>query len=263
LAELEWRVYQTSGWDRRIWKRLEKIFARATVYCWVFQNMTEKTADLLHSALKSDRSYLGAMAVDFSNPLHLVFVRNTLIELCRLEAHKCSIFYSMGENEDPDIALREVFEKNGYTVAYEDWAETIEQLAQAALSGRRFLEYFADSICPPSEQQFVGRSRQRAVGKPKYKNRLWAFIETTMDSVGQFDEQRFLKLGQETDRLCELFNSGLHRSPTKEKVAKGLLDLIAWASDLIEIDPASVRKPYGAYQEEMRQFFLDAVAKHR
>lgn len=26
----------------------------------------------------------------------------------------------MGENEDPDVALREIFEKNGYVVSYED-----------------------------------------------------------------------------------------------------------------------------------------------
>lgn len=120
LAEFEWQVYQTNGWDRRIWNRLEKTFAKATVYCWVFQNMTEDIADSLHFALKSDRSYLGAMEVHFSNPFHLVFFRNSLIELCRLEGRVCSIFYYMGENEDPDLALRELFEKNGYTVVYED-----------------------------------------------------------------------------------------------------------------------------------------------
>ncbi len=325
LAELEFRVYQPGGWDRRIWPRLEKTFARATVYCWVFQNITDKIADGLHRSLKSDRSYLGAMSVVYSNPLHLVFFRNTLIELCRLEGKKCSIFYSMGENEDPDVALREAFEKNGYTVTYEDSgarrtifdnydslehfsrverfrrlivdlagipdnrasdfilnleelhpylfdilfaaadafarAETPEQLAQASLSGRRFLEYFADSIFPPSEQKFVGRKGPRVVGKTNYKNRLWAFIETAMDGVGKFNERKFLSLGRETDRLCELFNSGLHHSPTKNKVAKALLDLVAWASDLIEIDPAAVRKPYGAYQEEIKNFFLEVVGK--
>ena len=116
----QWQVYQTTGWDRRIWNRLEKTFAKATVYTWVFQNMNSETAELLHSALKSDRSYLVAMSVDFSNPLHLAFFRNSLIEFCRLEGNKCSFFYSMGENEDPDVALREIFEKNGYVVSYED-----------------------------------------------------------------------------------------------------------------------------------------------
>jgi hypothetical protein len=324
LAELEYRVYQTNGWDRRIWTRLEKTFARATVYCWVFQNITDEIAEALHRSLKPDRSYLGAMSVDYSNPLHLVFFRNTLIELCRLEGKKCTIFYAMGENEDPDIALREIFEKNGYAVAYEDSgarrtifdnydtlehfvrvekfrcavvketgvtedrasdlvlnleelhpylfdilfaavdtlirAETAEQLAQASLSGRRFLEHFADAIFPPREQEFVGRKGARAVGKNNYRNRLWAFIENTMDGVGQFNEQRFLSLGKETDRLYELFNSGLHHSVTRDKVSSALLDLVAWTSELIEIDPAAMRSPYGAYEEELRKFLQDIIS---
>lgn len=326
LAELEIQVYQPSGWDRRIWSRLERTFARATVYCLVFQNITAEMANSLHGALKSDRSYLGAMSVDYSYHPHLVFFRNSLIELCRIEGRKCSLFYSMGENEDPDIALKEIFEKNGYSVTYEDSgarrtifdnydtlghfrrveifrrvvvgllaatddqasnfvfsleelhpylfdilfaavdtfarAETAEQLAQASLSGRRFLKHFADSLYPPSEEKFVGRKGKRGVGKTHYKNRLWAFIESTMDRIGRFDEQIFFAMGRETDRLCELFNSGLHHSPTKEKVAKALLDLVTWASDLIEIDPSSVRRPYGAYEEEIRKFFMEVVGKN-
>lgn len=82
-----------------------------------------------------------------------------------------------------------------------------------------------------------------------------------MDGVGKFDEQRFLNLGKEADRLCDLFNSGLHHSPTKNKVATALVDLVTWVSDLVEIDPASVRRPYGAYEEEMRKFFTDFVAR--
>jgi hypothetical protein len=267
LAELEMRVYQPSDWDRLILKRLERTIARATVYCWVIQNIGERTAELLHKALKSDRSYLGAMSVNFSNPLHLVFFRNTLIELCRLEGKRCSIFYPMGENEDPDLALRELFEENGYEVAYEDSgarrtifdnydslehfrrveifrhlitklggvtedrasdlvlnleelhpylfdilfaafdtfgrAETAEQLAQASLSGRRFLEHLADSLYPPTDEKFEGRKGQRTVRKTNYRNRLWAFVEATMDKIGRFDEQKFVRLGQETDRLYD------------------------------------------------------------
>jgi hypothetical protein len=325
LAELEYQVYQTNGWDRRIRTRLERTFAQATVYCLVFQNITEDVADALHVALKNDLSYLGGMAVDFSNALHLVFFRNSLIELCRLEGKKCSIFYNMGENEDPDLALREFFEKYGYTVSYEDSrarrtifdnydtldhfrrvekfrrliteigiaaenrvsdlvlnleelhpylfdilfaavdslarAETAEQLAHTSLSGRRFLEYFADSLFPPRETMFLGRKGERAVAKANYKNRIWAFVETTMNGVGELDEQKFLRLGTEADRLCDLFNSGLHHHATKNKVATALIDLVSWASEVIEIDPASVRKPYGAYEEEMRKFFIDVVGQ--
>jgi hypothetical protein len=326
LAELDTAVYQPSGWDRRILDRLVPILGKATVYCWVFENMTENIGVSLHDALTADETYLGALSVDFSNPHHLVFFRNTLIDLCRLEGTKCSFFYSMGENEDPDIALRELFEANGYSVTYEDAgarrtifdnydslehfrrieifrravvtfagvaedaasdivlnleelqpylfdilfaavdalvrAETSEQLAQASLSGRRFLEHLADVLYPSTEGKFVGQKGERAVGKTNYRNRLWAFIETAMTKAGKFDERYFLKIGRETDRLCELFNSGLHHSPAKPKGVKALADLIVWTSELIEIDPVSARNPYAPYQEEIRQFALKSFERY-
>jgi hypothetical protein len=98
------------------------------------------------------------------------------------------------------------------------------------------------------------------VGKTNYRNRLWAFVEHSMDSIGQFNEQKFLDIGRETDRLYELFNSGLHHFPAKGEVARALFDLIAWSSSLIEIDPGSVPRPYRAYEEEMRKFFLEVAA---
>lgn len=68
-------------------------------------------------------------------------------------------------------------------------------------------------------------------------------------------------MGREANRLIELFNSGLHHSPTKMKMSNAFLDLVSWVSELIEIDTASVRDPYGAYQEEIRKFALEIVAK--
>jgi hypothetical protein len=327
LAALEAQVYQSNDWSVLLRKRLEATYAKTTKYCLLFQNMSVEVAQNLHDALKSDTAYLGAMSVDFSNPLHLVFFRNSLIELCRLEGNKCSVFYSMGENEDPDISLKELFEKNGYVVDYEDRgarrtifdnydslehftrveafkravatfegigkdgaanitlnleelhpylfdilfaaldalsrAQTAEQFAHVALSGRRFLEFFADAIFPAQSAVFQGRKGPRSVGKTNYRNRLWAFIEMSLYRTSSFEEARFQRLGKEADRLSELFNSGLHHSANKPTVTRALSELIVWVSELIEIDPPAFRNAYAPYAAEMKAFFLDAFKDKR
>jgi hypothetical protein len=60
------------------------------------------------------------MDVDFSEPLHLGFFRNSLIEECRLRGKHCSVFYDMGQNEDPDFVVRNCFEQHGFKVDYEN-----------------------------------------------------------------------------------------------------------------------------------------------
>lgn len=86
----------------------------------VFQNVTGGIAVGIDAALTAMPSYLGGMDVDFSEPLHLVYFRNLLPEMYRVRGTNCSIFYHMGENEDPDRVERELFEEASMTVTYED-----------------------------------------------------------------------------------------------------------------------------------------------
>lgn len=302
------QVYQPISFDQLKKAKLEKTFTSSTVFCWLFQNMTLETAEKLNLALNEFPSYLGAMDINFSNRLHLCFFRNTLIEMYRIENKKCSMFYVMGEKEDADIGLTEVFEKNGFAVGLEDVgarrtifdrydtiehfqriesfesyfsklanvndisniiynleelhpklfdslaaaartlerAETEEDLAQVGLSGRRFLEKFADYVFPPREQNWSGRK----VGKTQYKNRIWAYLEIICNSTSL----DFKKYGKEIDELIELFNSGLHANPNKEKIENMFVRLIQWLSDVIQICPAYLRKPYLAYEMELNHF---------
>jgi len=228
-----------------------------------------------------------------------------------------SQFFNLGDNEDPDNAIKQMFEKQGFSVCYEDIgarrtifdnfdgiehfrrvaffrtifseidgltadhassitfsleelhprlfdvlaaaaralrsAETEEDLAQAALSGRRLLEKLADYLYPPRDTLVKGKK----VGKAEYRNRLWAYVEQTILEIGLLDDGRKIKLGKEADRLVELFNGGLHAGATRQKVEGGFRDLVVWLADLIELSPAHTRKPYLAYLAEMQSYGED------
>lgn len=120
LQKLCKRVYRPVEFDRLEKEKLSETFTTATVYCWLFQNMTEETADMLNARLGESDYYLGAMDVEFSNPLHLSLFRNSLIEAYRFRGLSCSVFYMMGENEDHDIVVKQAFEENGFKVSYEN-----------------------------------------------------------------------------------------------------------------------------------------------
>lgn len=304
-------VYRPTHFDRLNYIRLEETHGNATVYCWLFQNMTSVIGEALHSKLASDPAYLGAMDVAFSEPLHLGFFRNSLCENYRLHGNHCSMFYSMGENDDPDVSIQDCFKTHGFVVVHEDRgarrtifddfdslehfrrvedfktvfanfngldadrasdlilnleelhpklfdafasaartlarAETEEDYAQAALSGRRLLERISDYLFPPRNEVWKGRK----VGQAEYKNRLWAYIEQAVATSGK-DESSLTQLGKEADRLVELFNAGLHAAPTKIKVETAFVSLVTWLSDVIALSPASARKPYLAYNDSLR-----------
>lgn len=320
LEQLCRSVYVPGCFDRLDRNKLEATFRTATVYCWLLQNITKEAAQKLHEQLEKNDCYLGSMDVRFSLPLQLQFFRNSLVEKYRLSGRKCVAFYDMGQNEDPDIVVKEGFEKHGFSVDYEDQgarrsifdnydsiehfkrvesfksfcsglpslnaddasdlahsleelhpklfdafaaaartlerAETEEDYAQAALSGRRLLERTADSLFPPRIDDWKGRK----VGPAQYKNRLWAYVENALAASGASAE-RLEFLGKEADRLVELFNAGLHASPSRQNVELAFRDLIMWLSAVININPEMARDPYQPYGEEVASFWQSVVSR--
>jgi hypothetical protein len=318
LEQLCRKVYIPISFDRLKKYKLEATFTTATVYCWLFQNMTQQAGEHLHRSLEPNDCYLGCMDVDFSLPLHLQFFRNSLIEKYRLNGTRCAVFFDMGQNEDPDVCVKDGFDQNGFGVKYEDQgarrtifdnydsldhfkrvesfksfcsrlrglndddasalahsleelhpklfdafaaaartlerAETEEDYAQAALSGRRLLERTADALFAPRDAEWHGRK----VGPAQYKNRLWAYVGQALSASGAPPE-RLKLLGKEADRLIELFNAGLHAGPTCEKVELAFRDLIVWLSAVIDINPAMARDPYQPYRNEIDSFWQSVV----
>lgn len=300
------KTYFPMGYDRVIWDRLEATFGNRTVYTWLFQNMPAIVADRMHAILEPDGTYLGALGVDFSNPVHLQLFRNSLIEKFRFFSREASNFGEDEVEEDPDVVMRKNFENNGFTLIYENIglrrtifdpydtiehfsrigdfrryfenirglnediaseitfhieelhpklfdgfaaaartlsrAETSEDFAQAAISGRRLLEKVADYLYPPSNVLRNGRS----VGKQAYRNRLWAYIEDALALKGG-NPIELNWLGREADRLVELFNSGLHADSGREKVEAAFRDLVVWLSNVISLNLMAIRKSLTTY----------------
>ena len=87
-------------------------------------------------------------------------------------------------------------------------AETNEDYSQAACSCRRLIEYVADCLFPPRNDEEKGRP----LGKPHYKNRLLAFCDEERKSETNIDvicAATYL-LAEQTDTLYKLANKGTH-----------------------------------------------------
>ena len=127
--------------------------------------------------------------------------------------------------------------------------ETEEDIAQCAVSGRRILEQLADYLYPPRKEKYNGRD----IGQSQYKNRLWAYVETTVNE-NSLDASNTKKIGKDIDLLVDLFNTGLHSNFKKEKLENLLEKLIYFIDELIALAPNKVRKPYLAYENNIINF---------
>lgn len=136
-----------------------------------------------------------------------------------------------------------------------DTAQTGEELAQAALSGRRFLEALANHWFPPRNALV----NSRKVGPSEYKNRLWAYLN---DAAADADPPRLDQipvLGRALDALVVELNAGLHASVSKTRVEQAFSALVTWMSDAIQLNPRSAARTYLAYEPELLEFFRQAT----
>lgn len=129
-------------------------------------------------------------------------------------------------------------------------ARNEEDIAQASISGRRFLEQLADALYPAKTKSAAGRD----VTAPKYRNRIWAFLtENATPDVAQ-------RLGREVDRLDGEFNAGLHSQRDRDRLENCFADLALVLQDILMVNPNAARKPYYAHQAKIMQFFKPALA---
>lgn len=95
-------TYFGTTWSRIDGARLRSSYMKVTIWAWVIQNVTHKIAEDLHVALSADGSYMGLHAVDYAHPQHLVLYRNSMPEYCRVFGTQCTLFYSMGNEDEKD-----------------------------------------------------------------------------------------------------------------------------------------------------------------
>jgi len=129
-------------------------------------------------------------------------------------------------------------------------ARSEEDIAQASISGRRFLEQLADALYPAKVEPAAGRD----VSAPRYRNRIWAFLaEHATPDVAQ-------QLGREVDRLDGEFKAGLHSQRDRNRLESCFADLALVLRHILMVNPDAARKPYFAHQAKMMQFFKRALS---
>ena len=69
------------------------------------------------------------------------------------------------------------------------------------------------------------------------------------------------QLGNEIDRIIIQFNSGLHSSPNASKLNGAFTSLVIWVAAVIQLSPDKARKPYLAYEANLKKFMDDVLAQ--
>ncbi len=133
-------------------------------------------------------------------------------------------------------------------------AENEEEVAQVAISGRRYLEQLADALFPPCD---TPRGGKRKLDKPAYRNRLWAFAEDHL----QGDPTRLSAIGKDVDRVVAELNAALHANQPKGQVAQSISDAAVLTATLFALDPNGVRNGYIAYMDSLRAFVGELAAE--
>lgn len=163
-----------------------------------------------------------------------------------------------GENEAYELVMvledlnPQLFNSLGAAVVALERTQNEEDIAQAAITCRRYMERLADVIFPARAADYKGRK----VGKEQYKNRIWAFVVENAD-----DSMQISALGKEVDRLIKEFNAGLHSDQDKPRMLQALADAATLTAALLALNPIEGRKPYYAHQKRILEFLQETILK--
>jgi hypothetical protein len=200
-----------------------------------------------------DKGMRGTIFDDFDKPEHfeqIMRLRCLLAE--HLPGGEDGAAEFVMELEDVNPAL---FNALGAAVDAVSKAQHEEHIAQAAVSGRRYMEKLADTIFPARKEPYRGRD----VGKSKYLNRLAAYIEDNVP-VG---DPRLGVLGAQAATLMEELNGGVHGKETKEKILTALVGAAKFTMSLLMLNPDAARQAYEPFMEGFMKIFGDEIAEHR
>lgn len=195
-----------------------------------------------------DRGAHGTIFDDFDTPEHFAQVaafRKTITPFVRGGEDAAYELVMVLEDLNPRL-----FNALGAAVASLEAARHEEHVAQAAVSGRRYLEKLADVLFPPRDTP----SGTRPLGKDKFRNRLWAYIEEHATSPAMLKG-----LGEEVDRLNGEFSAAIHSDIARDRIMRALVAAAELTNAILALDATAARQPYFAHQERLQNFLKDVV----
>lgn len=185
---------------------------------------------------------------DFDTPEHFIqlkAVQGALASVLPNGDDDASELVMMLEDLNPKL-----FNALGSAVRALSAAKTEEDFAHVGISGRRYVEQLADALFPASTVPVKGRD----VSAPKFKNRLWAFIDKSLPAEAPSRDNELRSLGREIDRLIDAVNSLLHGQPDQQSALRAFADLAKLTIALLQLDPAASRQPYRAFEQKIVDF---------
>lgn len=179
-------------------------------------------------------------------------IQSALAPVLSGEEDEAGELIMMLEDLNPNL-----FNSIGSAVRALSIAKTEEDYAHVGISGRRYIEQLADALFPAQAALFKGRD----VTAPKFKNRLWAFIDKSLPDASSTKKRELSSIGKEVDRLIDVVNSLLHGQPSRESAMQAFADLAKLSIVLLQLDPKATRQPYRAFEQkivnELKQHFED------
>jgi len=121
-------------------------------------------------------------------------------------------------------------------------SEHPEEWSHALTSCRRFLEDLADVLYPPKDEQVKGRT----LGKPQYINRLWAFMDESIESESNRDlaKAHVDYLGSYLERAHKLGHKGVHADLSRTEAIKAVFHTYLLVADILDyLEKGSNRGP--------------------
>ena len=130
-------------------------------------------------------------------------------------------------------------------------AKNEEDVAQASMSGRRYLEKLADVLFSAKNGKYKGRE----VGQQQYRNRIWAYLSNNIS----VNSSNLKALGNELDRLDSEFNAGIHGDRVADRIMGALVDVSSFSAAVLALNPSAARKPYFAFEKSIASFINECA----
>ena len=111
-------------------------------------------------------------------------------------------------------------------------SENPEEWSHALTTCRRLIEGIADELFPPTQEITNGRK----LGQSQYINRLWAFMDTAIESESnrKLAKAHIDLLGSYLENIHKLTNKGVHAALTKLEAVKTVFHTYLMLADILE-----------------------------